>query len=90
MNMIWHDDKRMQLITVEAIRPVVHRVDDQIRNGVLSEIERPCTNFIQQPIHRRERLTGAKRIPWESTMRGQAPTQPPSEESFVPGIVDVR
>jgi hypothetical protein len=82
MNVVGHDDVRMELVVFQTVLSVSDRVHYHVRDQRLSKIQRAVACSVQKAIHRHKGLSGG-RCCGETATRRNAAVQAPSEEHWL-------
>ncbi len=90
MNVVWHDNERMQIIMAKRTRVVMDGFYHQSGHGWLPEVERPGAGLLQEAVQCGKGLAGAECPGREGSMRGQTAVEPPGEKNRLFGGGDVR
>jgi hypothetical protein len=80
MDMVRHDDERVQLIPLEERVPGPNRVQNNTSNRSLRKISRPIQRMIQHPIHSNKSLTRIHPSHRKHPIYGQTSLQPKSNK----------
>ena len=70
MNVVWHDNERMQIIMAKRTRVVMDGFYHQSGHGWLPEVERPGAGLLQEAVQCGKGLAGAECPGREGSMRG--------------------
>ena len=89
MDMVRHDNPRMQLIAFHGLSMVLDRVDHQPGDRRLTKIHRAGAGLIEQTVHSREGFAGRCRL-GKTSVRGQTAGEAPSNEDRAADRVNMR
>src|SRR5437868_857854 len=88
MDVIGHDYPRMQVVISGGT--VQDRSSHGIRNPGLPKVHRSTPSRVEQPIHRKERLSRREAFVGETAPGGKAPMQPENDEQRLADHVDMQ